>query len=81
MKTVNIHDAKTNLSKLVNQAVESGEAFVIAKDGKPMVKVVALEPADRPKRRIGFLKGRYDLPADFKDIGRDEIAAMFEGDE
>ena len=81
MLTVNIHDAKTNLSKLVEQAVTRGEGFIIARSGKPLVKVVPLGDDDQPRRRIGFLKGRFSVPDDFKAIGRDEIAAMFEGGE
>jgi prevent-host-death family protein len=80
MRSVNIHDAKTNLSKLVERTVTRGEAFIIAKAGKPLVKVVPLDQADKPKRRIGFLKGRFNIPDDFKEIGREEISVMFEGE-
>lgn len=78
MQTVNIHDAKTNLSKLIEKAVK-GEAFIIAKAGKPLVKVVAVSQADAPKPRIGFMKGRISVPENFDDLGREEIAGMFEG--
>ncbi|CAN7623898.1 type II toxin-antitoxin system prevent-host-death family antitoxin [Phenylobacterium sp. LjRoot219] len=81
METVNIHEAKTNLSKLVNKTVASGESFVIAKDGKPMVKVVPLDQAEKPKRRIGFMKGQFELPDDFNELDQDEIVKLFEGDE
>ena len=77
MQTVNIHDAKTNLSKLIEKAVK-GEAFIIAKAGKPLVKVVAIDQADRPKPRIGFMKGRISVPESFDELGREEIAGMFE---
>ncbi len=76
MKTVNMHEAKTHLSKLVDAAVR-GEPFVIAKAGKPMVKVVMVEH-DAPKR-TGFLKGQIEIPADFDDMGADEIQDLFEG--
>lgn len=76
MRTVNIHDAKTNLSKLVDRAV-NGEPFIIAKAGKPMVKVVAVAQDTAPKPRIGFMKGRIEVPEDFDDIGRDEIESLF----
>ncbi len=76
MKTVNMHDAKTHLSKLVDQAVQ-GEPFIIAKAGKPLVKVVVIEEA-APKR-TGFLDGLYDIPADFDDMAGDEIQTLFEG--
>ena len=76
MKTVNMHEAKTHLSRLVEEAVE-GHSFLIAKAGKPLVKVTAIEAA--APRRTGFLKGLVDVPADFDTMGEDEIAAMFEG--
>ena len=72
MITVNIHDAKTQLSKLVDQAVK-GEAFVIAKAGKPLVKVAGL---DAPQR-LGFLAGEIAVPKDFDRMGDAEIAALF----
>jgi prevent-host-death family protein len=76
MKTVNMHEAKTHLSKLV-EAATNGEPFVIAKAGKPMVKVVMIESA-APKR-TGFLKGQVDVPEDFDDMFTDDIQGMFEG--
>jgi len=81
VQTFNIHDAKTNLSKLVEQAVQRGEGFIIARSGKPLVKVVPLDHDRQSKRRIGFLKGRFTVPDNFKGIGCDEIAALFEGGE
>jgi prevent-host-death family protein len=77
MQTVDIQDAQTRLSKLVEQAVSRGDVFII-KAGKPLVKVAPLGPSEKPKKRIGFLKGRYSAPDDIKAIGRDGIAAMFE---
>jgi len=78
METVNIHEAKTHLSRLVEKAAR-GESFVIAKAGKPMVRVTALDtPASAKRRRIGFLKGHIDVPADFDEMGREEIVGMFE---
>ena len=81
MLTVNIHDAKTRLSKLIEMAVK-GEPFIIAKAGKPMVKVTAIEaPEPAAKRRIGFLKGQLGIPDDFDTMGQEEIERMFYGDE
>ncbi|GJE62573.1 type II toxin-antitoxin system Phd/YefM family antitoxin [Methylobacterium trifolii] len=79
MKTVNLHEAKTHLSRLVDQAA-SGEAFVIAKAGRPMVKVVPLDArkTEQP-RRIGFLAGQISVPDDFDRMGDDEIVRSFEG--
>ena len=78
MRTVNIHEAKTNLSKLIDRAMK-GEAFIIAKAGKPLVKVVAIGQADAPKPRIGFMKGRIAAPENFDELGRDQIKDAFEG--
>jgi prevent-host-death family protein len=77
MRTVNIHDAKTNLSRLVEEAAH-GESFVIAKAGKPLVKVVALSsPEPSQVCRIGFLTGQISAPSDFDRMGADEIEQMF----
>lgn len=78
MLTVNIHDAKTNLSKLIDKAVK-GESFIIAKAGKPLVKVMAIGDADTPKPRIGFMKGQITVPENFDDLGRDEVEGLFAG--
>jgi prevent-host-death family protein len=80
MSTINIHEAKTHLSRLIEQ-VAGGETVIIAKAGKPLVKLTALEePVDRPVRRLGFLTGQASIPADFDDMGTDEIARMFSGE-
>jgi prevent-host-death family protein len=78
MQTVNMHEAKTNLSKLVDKAAK-GEPFIIARAGKPLVKVVAIADVEGPKPRIGFMKGRISVPDNFDELGRDEIAQLFEG--
>lgn len=76
MATVNMHEAKTQLSKLVECALD-GEEVVIARAGKPAVRLVPVEA--RPARSIlGALAGRYRIPDDVDDFGREEIAAMFD---
>jgi prevent-host-death family protein len=75
MVTVNMHEAKTQLSKLVDRAVK-GETFVIAKAGKPLVKVAALDAPNAP-RRLGFLTGEISVPKDFDRMGDAAIAALF----
>ena len=75
MTTVNIHEAKTQLSRLVDRAAK-GEPFVIAKAGKPMVKVSRLD-APAKRKRLGFLKGEIAIPKDFDGMGEREIAALF----
>ncbi len=73
MKTVNIHEAKTHLSRLIEAAVK-GEPFVIAKAGKPLVKVTALEAPDvKPLQRQGFMEGQIAVPDDFDEMFREEI--------
>jgi prevent-host-death family protein len=79
MKTVNIHEAKTQLSKLI-AAASKGEAFIIAKAGKPVVKVTALgAPAGAQVRRLGFMAGQISVPDDFDRMGSDEIERIFGG--
>jgi len=67
-KIVNIHEAKTHLSRLIEGVVE-GDSFIIAKAGRPLAKVVPLARNDAdPPRRLGFLAGQIVLPADFNSI-------------
>ena len=77
MVQVNIHEAKTHLSSLIEQAVK-GEPFIIAKAGKPMVVVRSYVESEKPKRRVGFLKGQFNVPDDFDRMGQEEIIKMFE---
>ena len=76
MQQYNIHTAKTHLSALVEKAAQ-GEEFIIAKAGKPMVKVIPFQSVV-PKKRIGFLKGQVSVPADFNTMGQEEIIKEFE---
>ena len=76
MKIVNIHEAKTNLSRLVEEA-RQGEDFIIAKAGKPMVRVSMI--SDAGPQRLGFLKGERTVPDDFDEMGAESIADAFEG--
>jgi antitoxin (DNA-binding transcriptional repressor) of toxin-antitoxin stability system len=77
MQTVNIHDAKTNLSQLIAQAVD-GDPFIIAKAGKPLVKVSRLEAPESSKiRRLGFMAGQMSVPDDFDRLGAAEIEHLF----
>lgn len=80
-KIVNIHEAKTHLSRLIEEAVQ-GEPFIIAKAGKPVVQVTAIDaPQPAAVRRTGFLAGQISVPDDFDQMSRDEIAAIFDGTE
>ena len=78
-RTVNIHEAKTHLSRLIEEAVQ-GEPFIIAKAGKPVVRVTAVDAPEPPAvRRTGFLSDHIAVPDDFDTMGRDEIEAIFQG--
>lgn len=77
MRTVNIHEAKTQLSRLVDRAAK-GESFVIAKAGKPLVKVMPLDaPGPAQARRLGFMAGDIAVPDDFDRMGAAQIARLF----
>ena len=79
MQTVNIHEAKTHLSRLIDSA-RKGEPFIIAKAGKPLVKVSALAPDNGlPANRLGFMIGMMKVPDDFDRMGDDAISHLFEG--
>lgn len=75
MKTVNIHEAKTHLSRLL-EGVGQGEPFIIAKAGKPVAKVVPF--SEKPPQRIGFMEGQFTVPDDFDTMFAEEIRSMFE---
>ncbi len=76
MRTVNMHEAKTHLSRLVDLAAK-GEPFVIARAGKPLVKVVRIDAPEK-RSRIGFMAGEAVVPDDFDTMGAAEIATLFE---
>ena len=79
MRIVNMHEAKTNLSRLVEGAA-NGEPFIIARAGKPLVRVAAVEaPGAGVERRIGFMSGQISVPDDFDRMDAGELQALFEG--
>ena len=82
MRQVNLHEAKTHLSRLVAEAV-AGEGFVICKAGRPVVQVTRLVDPDGldqpPRRRLGLLTGQCSVPDNFDRIAAEEIVALFEG--
>ena len=77
MQTVNIHEAKTHLSRLIEKVV-AGEEVIIAKAGKPMVRLTPVEPVKQTSR-LGFLKGQIVVPDDIKTPFAEEIEEMFYG--
>jgi prevent-host-death family protein len=79
MRQYNIQEAKTHLSSLIDGAMK-GSPFIIAKDGKPMVKVVPISSEKRPTaRKIGFMAGKISVPEDFDSMGKKEIEELFYG--
>lgn len=77
MTIVNIHEAKTQLSRLIERAV-AGESLIIAKAGKPMVKLVRVDAPDPSHtRRLGFMQGEIQIPEDFDRMGEAEIEGLF----
>lgn len=81
MRQVNMHEAKTHLSRLVEQAA-AGESFVICKAGRPMVRVTPLDRGDgatAPVRRLGLLAGQCQVPDNFDQMAAEQIADLFEG--
>jgi prevent-host-death family protein len=79
MQTVNIHEAKTHLSRLVEEAAQ-GKPFIIAKAGKPMVKVIPLSAEDgKASKKLGFMAGEISMPDDFDSLGSTEILRLIEG--
>ncbi|WP_019594000.1 type II toxin-antitoxin system Phd/YefM family antitoxin [Thioalkalivibrio sp. ALM2T] len=80
-ETVNIHEAKTHLSRLLDR-VSRGEPVVIARAGKPIARLTRVEaPVPAAANRIGFLKGQMNVPDDFDRMGEDAILDAFEGDD
>lgn len=77
MITVNIHEAKTHLSRYVEQAA-AGEEIIIAKAGKPIARLVPLAPSKLAPRRLGLGRGQFSVPDNFDTIYADEINRMFE---
>jgi prevent-host-death family protein len=79
MKKVNIHEAKTHLSRLIEEAAK-GESFILAKAGKPLVKVSAVgAPSGAEMQRLGFMAGQISVPDDFDQMGRELIERIFGG--
>lgn len=78
MAAINIHDAKTHFSRLIER-VAGGEEVVIARAGRPVARLVPYAQP-RPRRRLGLMAGQFEVPDDFDTMGADRIAALFEAD-
>lgn len=80
MQIVNIHEAKTHLSRLLEQ-VTKGESFIIAKAGKPLAKVMPISSPDADRVvRLGFMAQHIQVPDDFDQMGSDQIEQLFSDD-
>lgn len=79
MHTVNIHEAKTHLSRLVEEAA-AGAEIVIAKAGRPVARLMPLAEESRQPRKLGVLSGKYEVPDDIDSVFLAEIDRMFYGD-
>jgi prevent-host-death family protein len=77
MKQLNIYEAKTRLSSLVDQ-VNRGKSFVIAKSGTPLAKLVPLDAGKPAKVKLGLMKGKIKFARDFDAPLPDEVLAAFE---
>ncbi|GJE71669.1 type II toxin-antitoxin system Phd/YefM family antitoxin [Methylorubrum podarium] len=80
MKTVSLREAEADLSRLV-EAASRGEPFVIAENGRPLVRVLPADAEPPRTRRLGFLAGQISVPDDFDRMDQDEIIRLFEGEE
>jgi len=78
MKTVGVHQAKTNLSRILAE-VENGQTYVIARGGKPVARLVPAAPVKKTEVELGLLRGQYQVPDDFDSWYSKEILEMFEG--
>ena len=78
MQPVNIHDAKTHFSRLVERA-ERGEEIVIARAGKPVARLVPIDGRQRRPRQPGSMRGQFEVPDDFNDPLPDDFLDLFEG--
>jgi prevent-host-death family protein len=79
-RQVNIHEAKTNLSRLVQEVAESGRELIIARAGRPVARLVPMD-APHPVRKAGVLKGKIRISADFDAPLPDDVLRAFEGEE
>ena len=84
MEKINIYEAKTHLSKIIQEVVNTGEPVMIAKNGKVMVKLVAYTE-EKEKRKLGFMIGHEDIPdayiEDFDQLNKKDIESLFNGDD
>jgi len=78
MAAINVYQAKTRLSELIDRAA-TGEEVVIARHGRPVARLVPYAPAAGKRRKLGMLKGKVRMPRDFNAPLPEEILVQFEG--
>jgi prevent-host-death family protein len=79
MRIINIHEAKTHLSRIIEAVANNHEVVTIAKAGKPMARLIPIVP-ERPQRRFGVLEGKIWIADDFDGPLPDDLLKSFEGD-
>ncbi|WP_380184450.1 type II toxin-antitoxin system Phd/YefM family antitoxin [Kalamiella sp. sgz302252] len=79
MQKMNLYEAKTHFSKVITQVAETGEAYLITRNSKPMAKIVPLTAQEKTPR-IGFMQGKITAPDNFNQLSSDEIADLFYGE-
>ena len=75
---MNLYDAKTHFSKVISHVAETGETYIIARNGKPVAKIVPLTAAKRTPR-IGFMKGKVSAPDNFNELNQEDLSELFYG--
>lgn len=75
---MNLYDAKTHFSKVISHVAETGETYIIARNGKPVAKIVPLTAAERTPR-IGFMKGKVSAPDNFNELNQEDLSELFYG--
>ena len=78
MDQINLYEAKTKLSELVDRAA-AGEEIVIARHGRPVARLIAYRPRARKRRKLGLLAGKWDIPENFDDPLPEDVLDAFEG--
>lgn len=78
MNQINLYEAKTRLSELVDRAA-AGEEIVIARHGRPVARLIAYKPRASKRRKLGLLAGKWDIPENFDDPLPEDVLDAFEG--
>lgn len=77
---INIHEAKTHFSRIIDEIKENHHSVVIAKAGKPQVQIVPLSDATSRSQKFGFMRGEFEIPDNFDRMNEQDIAELFSGE-